>query len=65
MNHAPRDDAAGQDGKPMGPELDAILVDAQQCLGLVPRDVPTARIFVQGLIGVRPRLSNLESRWGI
>ena len=34
---------------------DAILVDAQQCLGLVPRDVPTARIFVQGLIGVRPR----------
>jgi hypothetical protein len=36
-----------------GPKLDAILVDAQQCLGLVPRDVPTARIFVQGLVGVR------------
>jgi hypothetical protein len=42
-----------QDGKAMGSELDAILDDAQQCLGLVPRDVPTARIFVQGLVGVR------------
>jgi hypothetical protein len=41
-------------GKTMGPELDAILVDAQQCLGLVPGDVSTARIFVQGLVGVWP-----------
>src|SRR2546421_12977202 len=31
------------------------LVDAQQCLGLVPGDVLTARIFLQGLVGVRPR----------
>ena len=31
------------------------LADAQQCFGLVPGDVLTARIFLQGLVGVRPR----------
>src|SRR5271157_5319924 len=31
------------------------LVDAEQCLGLVPGDVPTARVFLQGLVGVQPR----------
>ena len=46
---------AGQGNKTLGLELDAGLVDAQQCLDLVPGDVLTAKIFLQGLIGVRPR----------
>jgi hypothetical protein len=31
------------------------LVDTEQCLGLVPGDVPTARVFLQGLVCMQPR----------
>src|SRR3954451_9761230 len=47
--------------KKLGFECDFVkLADAEQRLGLVPGDMPAARVFLQGLVGVRPRAEPCE-----